>query len=354
MKNISSVAKSTGLSLLELALGSLVIVAATLLSSTPALATESSLTLIVPFASGGPTDRIARAFADAAQRQQPGLSVRIENVSGGGGTVAAAKVAKSPADGSVVLLQNTAMSAAPAMYADLPYDTLEDFAYIGLFQEVPMMLVGRGNLPPDLAGLRSFIGERRGDVKLAHAGVGSASHLCGLLIQSSLNQRLVEKAYPGNAPAIADLLSGRVDLLCDPTTSSVANVQAGRLRAYGVTAATNVPTAALRAIPPLHEVGLPNAQITVWFGLVAPKGTPLTTQTLLNGLLRSVASDPEFVASQEGAGALVITDARLAPTIHKRFVAKEIAHWRSVIGDMALGSARVSDAAQVSVNKKGM
>ncbi len=354
MKKLSSVAQSASQKFIEFAISSLFIAAVSLLAAGPARATESSLTLVVPFASGGPTDRIARAFADAAQRHQPGLSVHIENVSGGGGTVAAAKVAKAPADGSVVLLQNIAMSAAPAMYANLPYDTLEDFEYIGLFQEVPMMLVGRGTLPPDLAGLRSFIGERRGDVKLAHAGVGSASHLCGLLIQSSLNQRLVEKAYPGNAPAIADLLSGRVDLLCDPTTSSVANVQAGRVRAYGLTTSSKVHAAALKQVPTLHEVGLPNAQITVWFGLVAPKGTPLTTQTLLNGLMRTVASDADFVASQEAAGAVVVNDARLAPTIHKRFVAKEIDHWRSVIGGISLAGERVGEAGQISVNQKGM
>ena len=354
MKKISSVVKSASQMLVAFTFSSLFVAAGALLAASPARAAESSLTLVVPFASGGPTDRIARAFADAAQRHQPGLSVHIENVSGGGGTVAAAKVAKAPADGSVVLLQNIAMSAAPAMYADLPYDTLEDFEYIGLFQEVPMMLVGRGTLPPDLAGLRSFIGERRGDVKLAHAGVGSASHLCGLLIQSSLNQRLVEKAYPGNAPAIADLLSGRVDLLCDPTTSSAANVQAGRVRAYGVTTSTKVSAEALKAVPTLHEAGLPNAQITVWFGLVAPKGTPLTTQTLLNGLMRTVASDAAFIASQEAAGAQVVTDSRLSPTIHKRFVAKEIAHWRSVIGGIALASERVGNASQLSANKKGM
>ncbi|WOB11180.1 tripartite tricarboxylate transporter substrate-binding protein [Piscinibacter gummiphilus] len=314
-------------------LRALAVSAALLIANAPsAMAGPAPITLVVPFAPGGPTDRIAHAFADAVARQQPEQVIRIENVGGQGGTLGAARVARSPADGSVLLLQNIAMSAAPALYKDLPYDTLEDFVHIGMLQEVPMTLIGRNGLPATAAGLKRLLNDpsARRPV-IAHAGTGSASHLCGLLFQRAWNVALDQKTYKGNAPATADLLSGNVDLLCDATTSAGIQVNARSVHAYAVTSAARLLQEPWRSVPTAREVGLKDAEISVWFALAAPKGTAEEDVARLNALLRRVVEDPAFVREQEALGAIVTRDARLTPAIHKRFVASQIQHWTETL-----------------------
>lgn len=300
--------------------------------ASPLLASPQKITIVVPFAAGGPTDRIAHAVADAARRQAPGLEVAIENVGGAGGTLGAARVARAPADGSVVLLQNIAMSAAPALYKDLPYDTLEDFEYVGMLQEVPMTLIGRTGLPVTAGELRRLVARPSGpQLTLAHAGIGSASHLCGLLFQRAMRVTLPQKTYTGNAPATADLLSGKVDLLCDATTSASTQVNAKKVNAYAIAATARLAHDPWRDVPTTQEAGLADAEISVWFALAAPKGTPSAEVARLNGLLRRVVEDPAFVREQEALGAVVTRDARLTPAAHKRFVASQIQHWSAML-----------------------
>lgn len=298
-----------------------------------AQAAPLTLTIVVPFAAGGPTDKIAHAFANAARRYLPDQDVVVENVGGGGGTTGAAKVAKARPDGSTILLHNIAISAASAIYPDLPYDPLE-FEYLGMVLEVPMTLIGRTSLPATFGDLRYWVAGKGNAITIAHAGVGSASHLCGMLIQSALKTPMTEKAYQGNAPAMVDLVAGKVDLLCDVTSNAAPQIEAGKVRAFGVTAAKRLQAPALRYVPAMNELGVKDAQLTVWFGLSAPKGTPRQVVQRLNAVVRAVASDPDFVRSQEETGAMVVADERLAPASHKVFVANEINHWSAVIGGL--------------------
>lgn len=292
------------------------------------------ITIVVPFAAGGPTDKVARAFAETAQRLDPSLSFTLSNIGGSGGTIGAAQVASGPADGSVLLLHNIAFAVAPSLYTNppLPYNTLKDFAYLGMLEEVPMVLVGRSTLPNTFAGLQQWLRDNLSAATIAHAGVGSASHLCGLLFQRALNQTISERVYTGNAPALVDVSAGRVDLLCDAGNSAAVylptNVQ---VRAYGVTAADRVNIDALRNVPTFQELGLNEMDISVWFGLAAPKKTPLLVQHYLNGLVRAVVSDPAFIQAQEATGAVTIKDNRIKPRKHKRFVAGEIDYWSDIL-----------------------
>lgn len=310
----------------------LVSIAGALVATASFAAGPAPITLVVPFAPGGPTDRIAHAFADAVRRQQPDQVIHIENVGGEGGTLGAARVARAPADGSVLLMQNSATSAAPALYKDLPYDTLEDFEHIGMLQEVPMVLIGNNGLPATAAAFRRMLNDpaARRPV-LAHAGTGSASHLCGLLIQRALHVTFEQKTYKGNAPATADLLKGNVDLLCDATTAAAPQVSARSVRPYAVTSSNRLAHEPWLGVPTTREVGMNDAEISVWFALAAPRGTSDSDVARLNGLLRRVVADPVFVSDQEALGAIVTRDARLAPTFHKRFVASQIQHWTATL-----------------------
>lgn len=296
-----------------------------------ARAAERPLTIIVPFPAGGPTDRAARPFAVALSKSLGGQPVIIENIGGAGGTLGAAKVARASADGLTILMHHIGMSAAPAQYRKLPYNTLEDFEYLGLFEEVPMTLVGREALPASFTELQRWMRKQGSATTLAHSGTGSASHLCGLLLQNSLKQQMNTVPYKGTGPAMMDVLGGRIDVMCDQITNTSEHIIAGKVKAYAVTTPARVRTSTLKSLPTLTELGLEGAQITSWLGLYAPKGTPRNVLERLNGALRNVVTDPAFVASQESMGASIVTDARLSPQAHKRFVASEIERWTPLI-----------------------
>lgn len=289
------------------------------------------ITIVVPFAAGGPTDRVARDLAVALAKPLGDRTVIIENVGGAGGTLGATKVARSAPDGNTLLLHHIGIAAAPALYRKLPYNTLEDFEYLGLFQEVPMTLVGGKALPPRFNELPAWIKLQPKGVSLAHAGYGSASHLCGLLLQTALKQQMVEVPYRGTGPAMNDVLAGQVDLMCDQTTNTSQHIAVGGVRGYAVTTAHRIQTPALAALPTSTELGLASMQITSWVGLYAPKGTPHAVLDQLNAALRLVVVDPVFVKNQEAAGARVINDDRLGPEAHKRFVMAEIDRWSPLI-----------------------
>jgi len=289
------------------------------------------ITLVVPFAAGGPTDKIARAFVETAQRLDPSLTFTLKNVGGAGGTTGAIQVASGPTNGSVLLLHNIAFAVAPSLYPDLPYNTLKDFAFLGLIQEVPMTLIGRSTLPSTLDGLKQYLSENPTTATIAHAGKGSASHLCGQLFQRAVGQVIPERTYTGNAPAVVDVSAGRVDLICDTVSSATAYLPQGLVRAYGVTAPERVNIVPLSTIPTFAEQGLNEMEVSVWFGLSSPVKTPSCTQDFLNDLLRRVVKDPTFIQSQESTGAVVVKDKRVQPKKHKKFVAGEIVYWADVL-----------------------
>ena len=309
---------------------------ATLATVTLAVAAQAypdkPISIVVPFAAGGPTDRVARDLGVALSKQLKGQSIVIDNVGGAGGTLGAAKVAKAAPDGYTLLLHHIGMATSPALYRKMPYDTLGDFEYIGMVNDVPMTLVGRPTLPANnYADLVKWLEANKGKINLANAGLGAASHLCGLLFQQSLKIDMTTVPYKGTAPAMTDLLGGQVDIMCDQTTNTSGQIEGGKIKAYAVTSPKRLTTPALAKLPTLDESGMKGFNVSIWHGMYAPKGTPKAIQEQLNIALRAALKDPEFIRKQEALGAVVITDGRLGQAEHKKFVEAEIAKWGPVI-----------------------
>ncbi|MBI5256366.1 MAG: tripartite tricarboxylate transporter substrate binding protein BugD [Burkholderiales bacterium] len=292
---------------------------------------EKAITIVVPFAAGGPTDKVARDLG-VVLSQKLGQPVIIENVGGAGGTLGAAKVAKAAPDGYSLLLHHIGMATSPALYRNMPYKTLEDFEYLGMINEVPMTVVGRPTLPANtFAELQKWLEANKGKINLANAGLGAASHLCGLLFQQSLKIDMTTVPYKGTAPAMNDLLGGQVDIMCDQTTNTTGQIEAGKIKAYAVTTPKRLTTPALSKLPTLDESGIKGFNVSIWHALYAPKGTPKAAMDKLNTALRASLKEPDFIKRQEALGAVVITDARTGPAEHKKFVEAEINKWGPAI-----------------------
>jgi tripartite-type tricarboxylate transporter receptor subunit TctC len=265
-------------------------------------AKPGTITLIVPFTQGGPTDEIAQALAQglAASLQQ---KVVARNVPGAGGTLGAEQVAKARSDGQTLLLSNIGQATTGVLYKKLRYDPLKSFEPIGLVAEVPMTLVGSSRMTAaDLKELRIAIAAAKPRLTYAHAGAGSASHLCGLMLVDALKADLAAVSYPGTAEAMADVTAGRVGLLCDQASNTLAPINAGGVRVFGVT--TKARVVALPNVPTLAEAGLPNFQLTVWHGLYAPKGTPGADIARLSKALRDALQTPDMKQKLAALGAV--------------------------------------------------
>ncbi len=293
---------------------------------------DKPVTIVVPFAAGGPTDKVARDLAEVLRKGLSNQTVVIENVGGAGGTLGAARVAKASPDGYTFLLHHIGMATSPGLYRNLSYKTLEDFEYVGMINEVPMTLIGRPNLPANnYAELVKWLQANQGKVNLANAGLGAASHLCGLLFQQSLKLDMTTVPYKGTAPAMTDILGGQVDIMCDQTTNTTSQIAAGKVKAFAVTTLKPLSTPALSSLPTLDSQGLKGFNVSVWHGLYAPKGTPKPVLDTMNTALRNALKDPEFIKRQEALGAVVITDNRVNPAEHKRFVEAEMNKWGPAI-----------------------
>ena len=311
----------------------ILIAAAAALAASAALAyPDKPVTIVVPFAAGGPTDKVARDFAEALRGPLNNATIVVENVGGAGGTLGHNKVAKAAPDGYTLLLAHIAMSTAPALYRNLPYKTLDDFEYMGMLVEVPMTLIGRGNLPANnYAELNKWLNDNKGKVNLANAGLGSASHLCGLLFQSQIKIDMQTVPYKGTAPAMTDLLGGQVDIMCDQTTNTTGQIESGKVKAFAVSTPKRINTPVLGKLPTLDESGLKGFNVQIWHGLYAPKGTPKAIVDQVNAAMKKALANPDFIKKQEALGSVVITDARQNPAEHKKFVAAEIEKWTPVI-----------------------
>ena len=293
---------------------------------------DKPVTIVVPFAAGGPTDRVARDLAEAMRKPLGGVIVVIDNAAGAGGTIGANKVAKAVPDGHTLFLHHIGLATSPALYRKLPYDTMEDFEYLGMVNEVPMTLISRPNMPANnFKELTAWITQQKGAVNLGNAGLGAASHLCGLLFQSALKVDMTTVPYKGTAPAMTDLMGGQIDLLCDQTTNTTSQIEGKKVKAFGVTTSKRLITPALKDLPTLQEAGLKDFEVTIWHGMYAPKGTPADVLAKLNNALKLALKDPEFLKKEEALGAVVVNDKRTAPAEHKKFVAAEIAKWGPII-----------------------
>ena len=291
-----------------------------------------NITLVVPFSAGGPTDRVARDLAEAMRKPLGGVTVVIDNAAGAGSTIGTAKVARANPDGYTLLLNHIGMSTMPSLYRKLSFNVANDFEYLGIINDVPMTLIGRPSLAANnYQELATWIGQSKVKINLGNAGLGSASHLCGLMYQNALKLEMTPVPYKGTAPAITDLIGGQIDLLCDQTTNTTSQIEAKKVKAFAVSTSQRLTTPSLKALPTLAESGLKDFQVTIWHGVYAPKGTPAEVLKTLNDAIKVALKDPEFIKKQEGLGAVVATDKRVEPAEHKKFVQAEIDKWGTVI-----------------------
>ena len=292
---------------------------------------DKPVTIVVPFAAGGPTDRVARDLAEA-MRKPLGATLVVENAAGAGSSIGSNKVAKAAPDGHTILLNHIAMATMPSLLRNIPFKVETDFEYLGMINDVPMTLITKPTMPAsNFKELTGWISQNKGKINLGNAGVGSASHLCGLLFQNAVQVDMTTVPYKGTAPAMTDLIGGQIDVMCDQTTNTTSQIEGKKVKAFGVTTSKRLTTPALKDLPTLEESGLKGFQVTIWHGLYAPKGTPADVQAKINAALKTALKDPEFIKKQEGLGAVVVVDKRVEPAEHKKFVAAEIAKWSPVI-----------------------
>ena len=290
------------------------------------------ISLIVPFVAGGPTDRVARDLAEAMRKPLGDATIIIENVLGAGSSIGANKLVKAAPDGYTIMLNHIAMATMPNLLRNMPFKIDSDFEYLGMVNEVPMTVIAKPSMPAtNYKELVAWLNQNKGKINLGNAGVGSASHLCGLMFQNALQIDMAAIPYKGTAPALTDLIGGQIDILCDQTTNTTPQIEAKKVKVFGVTTSKRLTTAVLKDVPTLQESGLKGFDVSIWHGIYAPKGTPADVIAKLNNALKVALKDPEFIKKQEALGAVIINDKRVEPAEHKKFVAAEIAKWGPVI-----------------------
>jgi tripartite-type tricarboxylate transporter receptor subunit TctC len=290
---------------------------------------DRPITLIVPFAAGGPSDVLGRLLAQSMS-QTLGQTVVIENVGGAGGTTGAARLARAPADGYTLLIHHLALAAGATLYNNLTYDTLKDFEPIGLVNQGPFLIVSKNALPTrSIAEFLAHVKAQGRGITFGHAGVGSGAHLCNMLLQSALGVRFNEIPYRGTGPAMNDLVAGQIDAMCDQTTNSIPQVQGGRIRAYAVTSTERV--AQMPDLPTLQQAGLAGFEVTVWHALYAPKGTPAAIIQKLSQALEVALKDPQVLARFADLGTVPFAEGKRGPAEARAQLEAEVAKWARVI-----------------------
>ncbi len=290
------------------------------------------IVFVLPYAAGGPTDKAARDLAHSMSKALGGHSIVVENSPGAAGSIGVNRVAKATNDGYTLLFTHIAQATLPTFMRKLPYNVEKDFEYLGLVSENPMNLISRPSIPANnLKELVAWVNANKGNITIANAGAGSASHLCGMLFQSMLQVDMTSVPYKGTAPAMTDLIGGQIDLMCDQTTTTIPQIEGKRVKSFAVTTATRLNSPVLKDMPTFVESGFKDFTVTIWQGLYAPKGTPAAALKKLNEALKTAVKDAEFVKKQDLGGASVITDARVEPARHKAFVAAEIVKWAPII-----------------------
>jgi tripartite-type tricarboxylate transporter receptor subunit TctC len=290
---------------------------------------DKPITMVVPFAAGGPTDKVARELALVMSRSLK-QQVVVDNSPGAGGTIAAKKVLNAPKDGYTILIHHIGMSTAPALYKNLGFDPVADYEHLGQVADVPMIMVANKDLPAkNLPELLAYIKANSHKLAYAHAGVGSASHLCGLLFMSTIKQDMTTVPYKGTAPALTDLMGGQVQLLCDQTTNLSGQLKAHSVKAYGATTMQRVP--AFKDIPTMNEQGLKNFQVNVWHGIYAPKGTPTAATDKLVAAIKAGIADPNYKSKMEELGVTIPNAKNSGPEAHKAHLKAQIELWTPII-----------------------
>jgi tripartite-type tricarboxylate transporter receptor subunit TctC len=288
-----------------------------------------TVTMIVPYAAGGPTDTVARVLAQSMTKPL-GQTVIVENKPSAGGILGPEQVKSAKPDGYTILIHHIGMATTPTLYRNLRYNPLTDFEYIGLINDVPMTVIGKPGLPPkDLKELISYIKANKDKVTYANAGIGAASHLCGMLFMSAIQTDVLTVPYKGTGPAMNDLLGGQVDFMCDQTTNTTGQIKAGKVKVYGLTAKSRVGS--LPDVPTLDEQGLKGAEVGIWHALYAPKGTPKPVVDKLVAALQEALKDPGLQKRYADLGAVVMPPDMQNPAALQKHLKAEIDKWAPLI-----------------------
>lgn len=306
--------------------------AAMALLATPALAQSfptQPIAMVIPFAPGGPTDVVGRLLADVMGRDL-GQQVVVQNVGGAGGTIGVHRVVQARNDGHTILYTNIGIATQPTLYRRLPYNPITDLEPFGLVTPTPMLISLRPDFPGNtMADFIAFARERRDGVNLANAGLGSASQLCGTLLQAQLGINFTTVPFTGSGPIFPQLMANRLDIYCDQTTSSLPFVLDNRIKGVAMATAARLPEAP--TIPTANEAGLPGFEVSVWHGMYAPRGTPRPVIDRLNAALRVAIQDPTVVARLNSLASPPEPLSRVTPEAHRAHLAAEIARWRPIL-----------------------
>lgn len=288
------------------------------------------LTWIVPFAPGGPTDAMARNIANQVS-QQLKQTIVVENAPGAGGTIGAAKAARAAPDGYTLLVGHVGyMAAAPAMYARLAYDPAKDFQAVFRFPDTPLVLMSSSASPhKTLPDLIAFAKKNPGKVNFSNAGVGSTSHLVAALFASKAGIDVTSVSYKGAGPALNDLMGGQVDAMFDQTNTALPQTRGDKVRALALTSPKRMEQ--FPGVPTMGESALPGFDVSTWYGLYAPKGTPAAVVQTLYSAYEKAMQDTRFTDKMVEQGIVILPADQTTPTAFQRYTADEIVKWSGVI-----------------------
>jgi len=290
---------------------------------------NKAITIVVPAAAGGPTDTVARLIGESMGKTL-GQQIVIENLGGAGGTVGMARVARAPADGYTLAVWHIGQATAPSLYDNLRYNAIDDFDSIGRITDVPMTIVGKANLEPkDIAELLIWVKQKQKDVTYAHAGIGSAAHLCGLLFMSATKVEMTAVSYRGTGPAMTDLLGGQFDMMCDQTTGTTTQINEGKIKGYAATTLKRLKV--LPQLPTLDESGIKGFEVSAWHAMWAPKGIPAEASQKLVAALQTALKDPKVVERFASLGTEPVPPDLATPAALSAQLKAEVAKWSPVI-----------------------
>ncbi|SCZ04572.1 tripartite tricarboxylate transporter substrate-binding protein [Microvirga guangxiensis] len=288
------------------------------------------ITMIVPFAAGGPTDVVARIVSDHMSRTL-GQQIVIENVAGAGGTTGITRAAQSQPDGYTIMMGHMGThGAAPALYPNLKYDPTKDFAPIGLAAGTPIVIVAKKDFPAtDLKGFLEYLKTNGEKVNMAHAGVGSVSHSTGIFFNSVVKAKPTMVAYRGTGPALNDLMANTVDFMTDQIVNVAPQIQGGNIKAFAIATPERSPV--LPNVPTTKEAGLEGYEVSAWNAVFAPKGTPADVVKKLNDALVKSLDDENTRKRLSDLGGVIPTAAERTPESLQKLVESEVARWTPVL-----------------------